>query len=139
MKRSLSVLLIAILFSAAVVYAVDYYTYANVKTIMNTNGCIGCHPAFGTYNTMISMTSSAAATSGLFIVNPAKPDSSVIIWRLEGKMADGSPLASMPMGEDMLPDDMIRIFRDWIEQGAVETLVGVDDTRTWGDIKRKFK
>jgi len=139
MKRLLSVLFITILLSAAVVYAVDYYTYSDVKTIMNTNGCIGCHQAFGTYNTMISMTSSAAATSGLFIVNPAKPDSSVIIWRLEGKMADGTPLTLMPMGGDKLPDAKILVFRDWIEQGAVETFVGVDDTRTWGDIKRKFK
>ncbi len=48
----------------------------------------------------------------LMRVNPGKPDSSYIIWKLEGRPEIVG--ARMPFGRDPLPDELIETIRRWI-------------------------
>jgi hypothetical protein len=84
--------------------------------------------------------SSIQATNGIRIIAPAEPDSSVLIWRIEGKLPSGASLERMPQAGTPLPSETITIFRKWIEQGARENIpVGVQETNIWKKIKEKYK
>lgn len=135
-----SLVVCSVIFASAIIGAAGNYTYnADIKTILNQNGCISCHQFMNTYATFMSTKSTNSPTTGLLIVYPAKPDSSVIVWRLEGKTAGGTTVNTMPLDGDKLGTDTIQKIRDWITQGASEEVVGVDDQKRWGDIKRMFR
>lgn len=127
--------------TAAVINAAGNYTYdADVKTILNQNNCISCHQYMGTYAAIMTEKSVYSPTNGLKIVYAVKPDSSVLIWRLEGKTAGGQTVVVMPLGGDKVSDTTIQKIKDWITQGAPEKTVGVEKSNTlWGDIKRMFR
>ena len=72
------------------------------------------------------------------MINVANPDSSVIIWRLKGKLPSGEEIGTMPPAGSLSDEDIQKIV-DWIKQGAPEDVVEVDDTMKWRDIKLKFK
>jgi len=106
--------------------------------------CYGCHCSIYqflcTYDSMMVYKSETdPRTKGVPIINIAKPDSSVILWRIRGKLPSGEDIDIMPVGFGKLPDETIDIFRKWIEQGAPETTVDVDNTRRWGEIKQIFR
>ena len=50
--------------------------------------------------------------SDLLIVKPGDPDSSYLIWKLEGR--PGIEGQRMPWGMMPLPEEQIRMFREWI-------------------------
>ena len=139
-----AVLLISTLVTNLVLLGEGNVTYkADIEPIISSN-CSGCHlwsgTWEGTYEDLIEAKSSKTVPD-IPIVNPSKPDSSVIIWRIEGKLPSGDFITRMPKFRDSLPEETIELFRTWIEQGAYEdTPVSVkDETITWSEIKRKFK
>ena len=141
MKMRLTAFLVVTILSIGVllVSAAENYTYDDdIKPLLSRNGCTGCHSWAGSYDGIISEKSGSLKTKGIPIINPAKPDSSVIVWRLEGKLPDGSSISLMPMGGDKLGSSDIQKVKDWISQGAPQTTVGVDETRNWGEIKKMF-
>jgi hypothetical protein len=71
-------------------------------------------------------------TIGLKPVYPSKPDSSVLIRRLQGHLPSGAALIRMPYLSNPLPADTIRIIRDRISQGAPKVATTVKPTRWEG-------
>lgn len=53
---------------------------------------------------------------GLLRVNPGKPDSSYIVWKIEGRAGIGG--LRMPRNLPPLSADQIAAIREWIENGA---------------------
>lgn len=142
MKHALTAIVVVAAVSAGVLAlgAAENYTYNdNIEAIIQQNGCADCHTFAQSYNELLSFKSAIPLTRNVPIVNPAKPDSSVIVWRVEGKLPDGGTLTMMPMGGSKLPDTVIATIRDWISQGAPEKALAVDDTRSWGEIKSMFE
>ena len=146
MKKAgfIAVFLSALLVANVVIWGEEYVTYnADIEPIISSN-CSNCHIWSGTwegsYENIIEAKSSKTV-AGIPIVYPSKPDSSVIIWRIEGKLPSGESIVRMPKFSGSLPEETIELFRTWIEQGAFEdTPVAVEDkTITWSEIKRKFK
>ena len=122
------------------VNAADNYTYNNdIKTILQQNNCAGCHSFAQSYSALMAQASTSSSTRDVPIVYSAKPDSSVLVWRLEGKLPDGGTIDSMPQGGNKLDNAVIQKVRDWISQGAPEETVAVDDSRKWGEIKALFR
>ena len=127
-------------FGIIIIEAGEYYTYkTDIKPILTMNNCSGCHNWMETYGKFISMTRVITKTKDIPIINPAKPDSSVIVWRLEGQFPDGKSLQLMPFGGSKLDNETIQKVRDWIIQGAPEETVGVNSSLEWRDIKLMFK
>lgn len=93
--------------------------FEDIKPILDRN-CTGCHAWTKTAAGLVEKKSDSAPTRGLRIVYPAKPDSSVLIWRLEGKLPSGRTIALMPKGRKKLDDASISRVRTWIAQGANE-------------------
>lgn len=98
---------------------VDPVFFADIKPLFDRN-CTGCHAWTKTAAGLVEKKSDSAPTKGLRIVYPAKPDSSVLIWRLEGKLPSGRTIALMPKGRKKLDDASISRVRTWIAQGANE-------------------
>lgn len=51
------------------------------------------------------------------LVKPHHPEESYLIFKLEGTRIVGEP---MPMGEKPLPDSVIAVIRQWIDNGALD-------------------
>lgn len=116
--------------------AADNVSYNNdIKQLISAKNCSNCHFFMGSYKDII-----AQKINGIPLVNIAKPDSSVLIWRIEGKTPSG-PLYRMPDGGPYYSEEEINLFKTWIAQGALEDIaVDVETTtRTWSEIKLKFK
>ncbi len=146
MKKAgfIPVMILALLVSQVVIWGGEYVTYNDdIGPIIKSN-CSGCHLWSGTWEGSyedIIKAKSIYTAAGIPIVYPSKPDSSVIIWRIEGKLPSGDLITLMPKFRESLPEKTIELFRTWIEQGAYEDApVAVEDeTITWSEIKRKFK
>jgi len=138
-KAGYLLLLFSVIFIAhALLKAEETITYnADIKPVISSKGCSGCHGFAGTYENLMAAVSSKTV-NGVPIVNPAKPDSSVIIWRIEGKLPSGETISRMPPGGS-LPEETITLFRTWIEQGANEDISTGVEKHTWSEIKRKYK
>lgn len=54
---------------------------------------------------------------GLLLVNPANPDSSYIVWKIEGR--SGVQGSRMPLGMQPLSAEQIAAIRGWIAGGAL--------------------
>ena len=124
-----------------IIEAGEFYTYEDdIKSIFTINSCSHCHNWLGTYDELISKTSETTQPKGTPIIKPTKPDSSVIVWRLEGHFPDGKSLELMPFGDSKLDNETIQKVRNWVLQGAPETTVGVTCCSSkWRDIKLMFK
>jgi hypothetical protein len=63
-----------------------------------------------------------AASRGMFEVVPARPDTSYLIWKLEGAGPNGEPILGdrMPRGGARIPEADLELFRSWISEGAVD-------------------
>jgi len=138
-RVSFSSCLIIILTFSFFVIAAEMYTYEDITPILNQNGCVGCHSGFlGSYSALVAQNSIAGQTDSVPIIYPANADSSVIVWRLEGKLPDGGSLTRMPRGGASLDAATIQKVKDWIDQGAVEETVAVE-RKSWTEIKSMFK
>ncbi|MHB9027951.1 MAG: c-type cytochrome [Candidatus Latescibacterota bacterium] len=93
--------------------------FEDIKPLLDRN-CTGCHAWAKTTANLVGKKSDVSPTKGLRIVYPSKPDSSVIIWRLEGKLPSGKAIVSMPKGRKKLDDTSISLVRTWIAQGTKE-------------------
>jgi len=100
--------------------AATNYSYTNDIKPVFANECSGCHDWEQAYSNVVGPKSDYSPTKGLKIVYPSKPDSSVLVWRLEGKLPSGATIGSMPQGGNKLPDATIQMIRAWITQGAPE-------------------
>ena len=130
--------LLMIFIAHFILVAENNVTYnADIKSLITAKGCSECHPFTLTYNGLLEQKSEL--NNGIPLVNPAKPDSSVLIWRIEGKTLSGSPLIRMPQGGPYYSEEEINIFRTWITQGALEDIVVDVEESTWSEIKMKFK
>lgn len=139
-KMAFTGFVIVLMFTVAVFAAQKRYSYDDdIKTIVSSN-CTLCHSWQGTYSKFLAQVSQETITSGNLIVVPEKPDESVFVWRIEGKMANGDPITQMPKGGDPLSDETIQMIRDWIEQGAIECCPTVAvQSHTWTQVKNKYK
>ena len=142
MKRISVCILLVVLCATAVVIegavnALYFYT-DDIKPVLDGQ-CITCHSWPDSYGGLMDKVSSIQATNGIRIIAPAEPDSSVLIWRIEGKLPSGASLERMPKSGTPLPSETITIFRKWIEQGERENIpVGVQETNIWKKIKEKY-
>ena len=135
-KAVLGVLLLLMIFIAHfVLVAENNVTYnADIKPLITAKGCSDCHTFTYSYNNLMK-----EQINGIPLVNTAKPDSSVLIWRIEGKTSSGSPLIRMPQGGPYYSEEDINIFKTWIIQSALEDIVVDVEESTWSEIKLKFK
>ena len=111
MKRAAILTTILCILGSIIVLAETTLTYNdNIKPVV-TQKCVSCHDWMASYNTFTTHVSSlSTVTNGLKIIYPAKPDSSVIIWRLEGKTSSGTVLIQMPYGGTPLDAQTITMF-----------------------------
>ena len=65
---------------------------------------------------LVNVTS--ADVPGLFLVNPTNPDSSYLVWKLEGN--PGISGQRMPRGGAALSTSQIDVVRQWITDGALD-------------------
>jgi hypothetical protein len=91
--------------------------FEDIKPLLDRN-CTGCHAWAKTARSLGEKKSDISQTKGLRIVYPSKPDSSVIIWRLEGMLPSGNPIMLMPKGRKKIDDTAINRIRTWIAQGG---------------------
>ncbi len=92
---------------------------ADIKPVLDQR-CDGCHAWMKSHHTLLAQKSAEPETKGLAIVYPAKPDSSVIVWRVEGQLPSGKKIDRMPKGKAPLSAEEIGKIRSWIEQGAAD-------------------
>lgn len=59
---------------------------------------------------------SSAQLPGLLRVRPGRPDSSYLVWKIEGRA--GIVGSRMPLGQQPLSDAWIAAIRGWVEAGA---------------------
>jgi hypothetical protein len=93
---------------------------ADIKPVLEQK-CNGCHAWMKSHHTILAQKSAESVTKGLPIVSPAKPDSSVMVWRVEGTLPSGKSIDRMPKGKQPLPPETIGKIRTWIQQGAADT------------------
>jgi hypothetical protein len=90
-----------------------------------TASCVnaGCHPGGGapfslasgqSYSNLVNQPASVGSCQGQMRVQPANPDNSVLVKRLEGSTCGNQ----MPLGGTPLSAASIQLIRDWITQGA---------------------
>jgi len=131
---------IVLFFLVLFIEAQESVTYiSDIKPIIDSQ-CTSCHDWADTFEELTTVSGTRnALTNGVPIVNVASPDSSLILWRLEGQIPEGAALGVMPQSTGKMDDAVIQKFRTWIEQGAHENIVGVDDKKSWGEIKLLLK
>lgn len=115
----------------------------DIQPILDPN-CYDCHGFniwkwMATYESIMAYVSDIEPTRGIPIVYPSKPDSSVLIWRLEGRLPSGEEINYMPSGFDPLDADTIQMIREWIRNGAPDDPVEVQSNTTWGEVKSMFR
>ncbi len=114
------------------------YSYSEDLVLLFSQECGDCHDWHTGYSRLVGPTSVYSPTTGLPIVNPSRPDSSVLVWRLEGKLPSGGNIGQMPQSAGALPAEKIKMVRDWISQGPLDLPVGVHE-RSWGGVKELFR
>ena len=140
MRKTGVISFIFMIFFSSVITSSHIVTYENDIKGLLSSYCVSCHSWTGNYNQLMEKTSDESITSGKPIVEPEKPDESVLIWRLEGKLPNGNSIIRMPKLEDPLSAEDIQMVRTWIEQGAIRSPVGVEEERdTWGKVKALFR
>jgi Protein of unknown function (DUF1553)/Protein of unknown function (DUF1549)/Planctomycete cytochrome C len=94
--------------------AIDYST--QVKPVINKK-CIACHGGVkkqGGFSFLFEEEAKAKLKSGKYAIVPGKPNQSELIRRI----SLNDPEERMPYHHEALPKEEIRIFTDWIRQGA---------------------
>ena len=144
MKKALWILLTVIfvlsIFQYTAMAVGNYSYYTDIKPLITAKECAVCHSWMELYNSITTKTFNMNGRE-LKLVDTAKPDSSVIIWRITGvDLSTGEGITKMPNGGPYYTENEIQIFKDWISQEApYDVSVGVEDTHTWLEVKKKFK
>ena len=127
----------ALIISASL-YAQGTYTFQeNIQPVLNNN-CLWCHSFMESYESLLAKQTTSAPI-GIPVVYPGHPDSSMIMWRLQGELPSGESITRMPQFADPLPDETIQMFSEWIAAGALNTgPVGVQE-KNWGGVKLEYK
>ena len=89
---------------------------ADIRPILNER-CVGCHGGIqrqGELNLLFRTEALAAAESGLAAIVPGKPSESELIRRI----THADPSMRMPQEEAPLSSEEVRLFRQWIADGA---------------------
>ena len=138
------ILVFLVITASFILGAEKLYSYNLHILPINSENCQSCHCSGYRFlcnyeNMMEYISETRESTKGIPLVVPGKPDSSVVIWRLEGRLPNGEEIDSMPQNNDKLSEEKRQIYREWIEQGAVKSIVGVDDKKKWGQIKKMFR
>ena len=100
-------------------------TFAGLQARVFTPICTQCHAGASaplgfsledglSYDNLVGVTS--VEVPELLRVNPGKPDSSYIVWKVEGRT--GIVGGRMPLGLSPLPAEEIAAFKQWITEGA---------------------
>jgi len=123
--------------------AADRYSWNSHIDPINSENCYECHCSNYRFlcdyeRALAYICTDYPKTQGKPLVYPGHPDSSCIVWRIEGKLPTGDEIAYMPLGRDRLPDESIAVIREWIAQGALKSLPVEVKPESWGDIKRRF-
>ena len=140
MKRSMSI--IAVLVGAAFIGALsaqespDYAT--QLQPIFDAN-CTTCHGWLTNYDNVMARVSSNELTEGVSAVVPGDAAESLLVWRLEGYMPDGTEIGRMPKDADPLEADQIQLIKDWINAGALAEAPTAVESRSWGEIKANLR
>lgn len=98
----------------------------DVRPILTGNGCTGCHPPSSGYGVQswqnVFGPGDEARTLDLLDVQPGKPESSYLIWKLEGPDRWPKMIGSRmpPQGRDTVGTAEIATIRTWIRQGALD-------------------
>ena len=131
---------VLIMFAGSIIYSATVATYEqDIKPVLTSN-CVSCHSWTGDYTQLVEKTSAENETSGKFMVVAEQPDESVLIWRLEGKLPDGNSITRMPKFSAPLSDGNIRLTSQWIEQGALDSAVGIEEeSNSWGTVKKLYR
>jgi len=119
------------------------YSWNNNIDLISRENCYECHCSI--YRFLCDYEQALAyicvdypKTKGTPLVYPGHPDSSCIVWRIEGRLPTGEEIVYMPQGSDRLPDESIAVIREWIAQGAPKSLPVEVKPEPWGNIKRWF-
>lgn len=111
----------------------------DIAPLLAANGCTSCH-VFATGYTQIMSATSSETQIGQPIVASMEPDSSVLVWRLEGVIPSGPVINRMPKDSAALSAAEIGLVRTWISGGAPQSAtVRVDETTPWHEIKLRFR
>lgn len=111
----------------------------DIAPLLSANVCTSCHN-FATGYTQIMSATSSETQPGHPIVAPAEPDSSVLVWRLEGAIPSGPVITRMPKDSASLSAAEIALVRTWITAGAPQSVtVRVNDATPWHEIKHHFR
>jgi hypothetical protein len=111
---SISCFALLLMYSCRQAEPVDYST--QIKPIINKK-CIACHGGVkkqGGFSFLFEDEAKAKLKSGKYAIVPGKPNQSEMIRRLQLE----DPEERMPYHHEALPKEEIRIFTDWIRQGA---------------------
>lgn len=101
-------------------------TFTRVQNEVFTPSCAvaGCHDVIGQQQNLMLTEGTAYAmivgrrsteVSSLDRIAPGNPDDSYLYRKITGASISGE---RMPQGQPPLPDDKIRLVRDWIRRGA---------------------
>ncbi|MCH7886697.1 MAG: T9SS type A sorting domain-containing protein [Candidatus Marinimicrobia bacterium] len=133
MNALLTMFLITVsLISTAKAQSLDYET--DIQPIF-TNNCTsrGCHISgntFGGLNLQVGTSygeiTGASTTNNAPLVIAGSPDTSPLIWKLEGVTNTGGNVfgSRMPFGGPFLSEATIASIRQWISDGAVLSVLG---------------
>jgi len=102
-------------------------TFASIQRHVLTPVCAVCHTGSAAplglvldpdvaWSNLVGVTS--VQLDPLPLVFPGKPDSSYLVWKIEGRT--GMVGARMPLGAARLSSDVILAIRTWIAAGALQ-------------------
>jgi hypothetical protein len=101
---------------------------ADIQPLFARNGCTDCHGTLMSSGYSV-LTHEAvfgpgieAASRGMLEVVPARPDSSYLVWKVEGAGPNGEPIFGqrMPLDRNPLPAADMELLRTWINEGALD-------------------
>ena len=99
---------------------------SDVQPLLSLHGCINCHGNSGqsnysvrSYATILGPGNEARGRD-MLEVRAGKPDSSYLVWKLEGNPPWPIGGVRMPQSGGYLDPSEIAVFRAWIRQGALD-------------------
>ena len=100
----------------------------DIQPLFARYGCTGCHGSAG--NSGYSVLTHAAVfgpgfeavSRGMMEVVAARPDTSYLLWKIEGAGPNGEPITGerMPRGGGPMAAADIELLRTWISEGALD-------------------
>lgn len=100
----------------------------DIQPLFARYGCSGCHGSPGNSGYSVLTHASVfgpgfeAVSRGMLEVVAARPDTSYLIWKVEGTGPDGYPISGerMPRGGGPVAPADVDLLRTWIAEGALD-------------------